>query len=344
MLRKFVVFILISAATCAVAFAQDKEPKEIERTLSVFSGFGGSYLGVQLQEVTKENFSKFGLSDVRGVAVEKVVEKSPAAAGNMQNGDVVVRFNGEEVTSVNKLRRLISETAPDHQARITVLRGGRETELNVTMGKHPTPQFEQGAFSMAVPMPVMPSMPRVPMGQLPHIQVVPDGEHFMFRGNGDAFTFFGGGRQIGVEVDELGKQLGEYFGVQDGKGLLISSVVENSPAAKAELRAGDVITEVDGKAVNNTGDLVRAINEKKEGEITLTIIRSRDKKTVKVTPEKREMPKFKEFKPGEGQVEGFTYVAPGARVTMNPAPPQVRTVPNVRIAPAVRVVSRKVIL
>src|SRR5256885_12076745 len=61
----------------------------------------------------------------------------------------------------------------------------------------------------------------------------------------------------------LTKQLADYFGVKDG-GLLITSVTENSPAAKAGLKAGDVITAAEGEKVTSSGDLTRAINKKDE--------------------------------------------------------------------------------
>ena len=96
----------------------------------------------------------------------------------------------------------------------------------------------------------------------------------------------GNSRQIGVGVGSLGKQLGEYFGVADGKGVLINSVRENSPAAKAGLRAGDVIVEVDGKPVAGSMELTRAISEKKEGDVNLTIVRNKNRQTIRVTPEK----------------------------------------------------------
>jgi S1-C subfamily serine protease len=83
----------------------------------------------------------------------------------------------------------------------------------------------------------------------------------------------------------LTKQLSEYFGVTNGKGILIETVVENSPASRANLRAGDVIVEAEGKPVTNQIDLVKIINEKKEGEISLIIIRDKQRQTVKITPE-----------------------------------------------------------
>lgn len=252
------------------------------RAFEFYTSGSGGYLGVQSQDVTKENFSKFGLREVRGVAIEKVVENSPAAQAGLQNGDVILRFNSEEVTSVRKLTRLISEVAPDHQVRITVFRNGGERELTATLGKRPGVSFSEGAFGGTL----APSM-RVPLGEMPRIAPFPNGTTVVpsVRG-GDNVFMFGNNRQIGVGVSSLSKQLGDYFGVADGKGVLINNVIENSPAAKAGLRTGDVIIEIDGKAVNETFDLSRAVNEKKEGDVTLTIIRNKNRQTVRVTPEK----------------------------------------------------------
>jgi membrane-associated protease RseP (regulator of RpoE activity) len=66
---------------------------------------------------------------------------------------------------------------------------------------------------------------------------------------------------------------------------MIDDVRSDSPAAKAGLKAGDIIVEADGKAVKNEGDLIRAISEKKEGDVTLTIVRDRNRQTISVTPE-----------------------------------------------------------
>ena len=65
----------------------------------------GAFLGIETVEVTKQNMAKFGLSTVRGVAVEKVVENSPAQQAGVQNGDVIVAINGEEVSSIRKMMR-----------------------------------------------------------------------------------------------------------------------------------------------------------------------------------------------------------------------------------------------
>jgi serine protease Do len=272
----------------ATIYAQDtperKENKPEKEFTFFFGDEGGSYLGVQTQEVSRENFSKFGLSSVRGVAVEKVLENSPAAQAGLQAGDVILRFNGEQITSVRKLTRLIGEVAPDHPAVLTVSRGGTEREINVTLGKRPAPRFENGSFRMEFPpLPPTPGQMTIPpTGELPNIQTLPP----MKEGTPpNVLVWRGTSRQIGVSVAPLTKQLGDYFGVAEGRGLLINDVRENSPASKAGLKAGDVIVEVEGKEVKGNIDLIRAVNEKKEGDVSLTIIRNRNRQTVRVTPE-----------------------------------------------------------
>lgn len=287
MLVKLSAFIMFSMSGCVVITAQNGTPAPIERKVQrivTVAPFERSYLGVQTQEITKENFAKYGLSTVRGVAVEKVVADSPAAQAGLQKGDVIVQFEGEEVTSVLKLTRLIAEVAPDHAATITVSRSGGEREINVTMGKRDLPQFDNGNFRFGN-WQMIPDMPRVPV--TPRTPLTPDVPLLLPpTGDGNFLILRGGAsRQIGIGVAPLTRQLGDYFGVADGEGILISNVRSNSPAAKAGLKAGDIIVEADGKAVKEMSDLIRALSDKKEGDVSLTIIRDRNRQTVRVTPE-----------------------------------------------------------
>ncbi|QQS31842.1 MAG: PDZ domain-containing protein [Acidobacteriota bacterium] len=282
MFRKILTFGLLLSVSAIGAAAQSAEQDKVTRTFAFTIDGNGGYLGVQTVEITRDNTSKYGLNDVRGVAVEKVMDGSPAAAAGIRSGDVIVRINGEAITSTRKLTRVISEIAPDQQARVTIIRGGSEQEITATIGKRPMPQFEEGRFTM--PLPDLPEMP-----QLERLR-----ELFKNDGGGNVFTFPEGeadvftlrpgtGRQIGVNVYPVTKQLGERYGV-DG-GVLINSVGENSAAAKAGLKAGDIIVEVDGKQVKNNLDLMRSVNEKKEGDVILTFVRDRTRQTVTVTPE-----------------------------------------------------------
>jgi serine protease Do len=88
---------------------------------------------------------------------------------------------------------------------------------------------------------------------------------------------------MGIGTQTLTKQLADYFGVSEG--ILVTSVNDNSPAAKAGLKAGDVITAVDGEKVASPGDISRAIGKKQDGPVTLTVVRDRNTRSVIVTPE-----------------------------------------------------------
>jgi len=300
MIRKSLALFLLGVAAGTAAYAQqtpapqgDDAPKAFAWT---FDGEAG-YIGVQTREVTKDNFSKLGLREVRGVAVDKVMEKSPAEAAGIQAGDVIVKFNGEEVTSARKLTRLIGEVDPDHQARLTVVRGGSEREITVTVGKRPMPEFANGNFQFNMPDmqgqwqgPDLKNLPDLKNMQIwkdmPDFKNLPKGD-FKFEMPdipGQSFAWSTGqGRQIGVGVVPMSKQLSEHFRV-DG-GLMVDEVRENSAAAKAGLKAGDIIVEANGKAVKNQMDLIRVINEKKEGDVQLTIVRGGNRQTISVTPE-----------------------------------------------------------
>lgn len=292
MFTKLFSSVLIVTSSFVLAIGQTPEAKkDAERAAQTWAfaveGHGG-YLGVQTMDVTQDNFTKFGLSAVRGVAVEKVMEGSPAAAAGLQANDVIVRINNDDVTSTRKLTRLVSEIAPDHQAVIAVLRDGREQQLTATIGKRPTPKFGDGNFSFSIPE----WKGRIEMPELkgleeelknlpkdgPQVFGVPGGE-------GKAYVWRSGeGRMIGIGITPLTKQLADHFKVDNG--VMINSVREDSPAAKAGLKAGDIIVELDGKAVKNELDLIRGINEKKDGDVQVTLVRDGRRQTISVTPEK----------------------------------------------------------
>ena len=343
MVRKSLTFLLLCMAAGMVASAQDtpepkKEAPAVRSFAWTFDGDGG-YLGVQTADVTRENFAKFGLREVRGVVVENVLENSPAASAGLQKGDVIVRFNGEEITSVRKLTRLISEVAPDHQVRLTVLRSGRESELSAMLGKRPTPKFEMGNFDFDVPsapgkveFPDLPDMSQLPdLKNMPKIQIAPnvDGDTFVWRA--------GSSRQIGVSVSPVTKQLGNYFGVPEGA-LLINNVRDNSPASKAGLRAGDIILEVDGQAVKGDFDLIRAIGARTDGDVELVIVRDKNRQTIRVTPEAA---KGGNLAPLFDSSEGFAPFAPGRFKLAMPgfpmSPPAAPSFPMSRTRPGSRI-------
>ena len=283
MLRNALFLSVSLLLTAGIALAQQPstpalpaEPPEAAEPFGAFSLFvdGGGFLGVYAEDVTKENMAQYGLREARGVGITEVVKDSPAEKAGLRKGDVITRFDNEAVSSVRKLNRLVSEVAPDHKVSLGLSRGGAEQEVSVTIGKRSGYAETLGRMT-------------TPRGSLPRIERVPGVENFPWGEGQDGVIFsLGNNRRIGVGTTQLTKQLADYFGVTDGKGVLVTSVSENSPAAKAGLRAGDVITAVDGEKVEGSGDLSRALNKQKDGDVTLTIVRDKSQRTIKVTPEK----------------------------------------------------------
>lgn len=235
-----------------------------DRTFTLFLS-GGTFLGVHAEDVSKENMGRYNMRDVRGVGVTEVVKDSPAEKAGLRKDDVILAFNGEPVTSTRKLTRLVSESSADQNVRLTVSRGGSEQEISATLAKREGMNHVfNDKWNKELKEKIEKSFPKGKEGK------------WVFN--------MGSHRRIGVSTEQLSKQLAEYFGVTEG--ILITSVTENSPAAKAGLKAGDVITAVDGEKVDSPGDVSRAINKKEEGSITLTVVRDRSPRSVTVTPEK----------------------------------------------------------
>ncbi len=258
----------------SMTLIDDQEPGKTDRNFSIFLD-GGAFLGVGAEDISQENMAQYGMREVRGVGVTEVVKDSPAEKAGLRKGDVIIRFDGESVTSVRKLTRLVNESAPDQTVRLTIGRGGSEQELTATLGKHKMENIFGG------------SLPRILRdGNEDGVRVFP-GPNWppsVGGGEGPFIWSVGASRRIGVSTQTLTKQLADYFGVSGG--VLVTAVTENSPAAKAGLKAGDVITAIDGEKVSSPGDLVRGIGKKETGDVSLTIVRDHNTRTVTITPEK----------------------------------------------------------
>ena len=90
---------------------------------------------------------------------------------------------------------------------------------------------------------------------------------------------------LGITTQEMTPELASYFGAKDG--VLVTSVVKDSPAEKAGMKVGDVIVEVAGKAIGDSRDLVREVQAAQQGAIALMVVRDKKELTLKVTPESR---------------------------------------------------------
>jgi len=314
------------AAEAAPAEPADAPEPQVGFATTFFDD--GNYLGVRVEELTRENAKTYGLTgEPRGVGVTQVLKGSPAERAGLRERDVIVSFDGEAVTSVRKLNRLIAESSPDHTARVTVLRGGSEQEVSATLARR-----DRMAPAAGVPF----------LGGADLAEAQRFGEEWAknadkwksqgedwskklgeLQRDGSGAFVLGPSRRIGVTTTPLGKQLADYFGVSHG--VLINSVEAGSPAERAGLRAGDVVTEAEGRQVDDASDLARAVGAKDEGEVTLTVVREKKQRTVRVKPERR---------PSSQRL----FMTPGALRIAPPVAalaPRVMTVPRAYVAPEV---------
>ena len=301
--------------------AESKEQKEKDKALWAFpsgqmtfdlgSGEGG-YLGVYLEEVTPERTKELGLTEERGAVVMKVVAESPAAKAGLKENDVIVSFNGRRVDSVRELQRLLNETPADRSVQIEVVRGGSRQTMATTLSKRSLQSFQmlgpgwderfskQNEESMKRAEESLKRSEEVLkqyQGRLDQWGPKEFGD-FTFVNPGE-FSFFGGTR-LGISAESLTDQLAEFFGVKESKGVLVASVDESGAAAKAGLKAGDVIVGIDNEKVDSVRALIKALSSKSEGNVAVKFVRNRAEQTVTVTLEKRapSTPRSRTLSPG----------------------------------------------
>ena len=202
-----------------------------------------------------------------GVVVEEVRPDSPAEKAGVKRADVFVTFDGERVRSVRQFTRLVQETPPGRSVKATVLRDGQQRDLEIT------PREGRGALNGSFVFgDRLPDM-RAFGDHLPYLDMLPRGMPFDF----DLPGLMSAPR-LGVDVDPLSDQLAGYFGVKEG--VLVRSVTDGSAASRAGLKAGDVITSVDGQPVRSREDLVRAVRDARSDELTIGIVRDRRESSV----------------------------------------------------------------
>jgi len=229
-------------------------PTPPERAWELALSGPGSTIGVSIRDVEASESER--LKTTGGALIEDVRGDSPAEKAGLKKGDVVVEFDGEHVRSARQLARLVGDTPPGRTVKASVLRDGRRTDLSVT----PSGDRRVDTF-------------------INRDQLHAFTDRFPGDFNFDIDLDFPGARaRLGVSVQELPEQLAQYFGTKGG--VLVASVTADSPAAKAGLKAGDVITTVGGKTVGTRGDLVRALRDLGDSETTIGIVREKHETTV----------------------------------------------------------------
>ncbi len=233
----------------------------------------GSFLGIGVADVTTEMAERLKMGDPRGVVVTSVAEGSPAQKAGIRVKDVLLSYNGTTLEGRQQLTRMVGETPAGRTVRLQVFREGKPIDLNVvTAARRPMKDFELSiAFDKAREAAehardtagrvwvVMPDVPRV-------------------------LTVYRSA-SLGIDSEPLTPQLAAFFGVKEGA--LVREVTEDSAAAKAGVKAGDVIVSLAEQPVAKPADLSRILREQKTAAspLKLSLVRNQKEITLPVVPE-----------------------------------------------------------
>jgi membrane-associated protease RseP (regulator of RpoE activity) len=235
-----------------------------------------SYLGIDPQDVTRDRMAELKLKEERGVEVAMVDQDAPAAKAGLKEHDVILQFNGQPVEGVEELKRMIRETPPGRTVTLGISRDGQMMSLPVTLED----RSKSGEYKGWVmpPMPPIPPVPEIDI-DIPEIHISP-------------YT-----SRSGLRIETLTPQLGEYFGVKDGSGVLVSSVEHGSAAEAAGFKAGDVILKVGDERISNSSDYKMALRRYRSGKVPVSVMRDHREQQLTIDIPSRGAPQSKLYGP-----------------------------------------------
>jgi predicted metalloprotease with PDZ domain len=248
----------------------------------------GGYLGVSVREDTKSNEG--------GAFVENVVDDSPAEKAGLKDGDVIVGFGGDVIRGPMKLTEKLRATKPGDKISMDVRRDGKSVKLQVEMGDRPKVQVWSWAggdsgnvLSLEQQKALEESLKNLD-DKMPELQKLGKLGNLKMYGPGGHRIFWSGDKPLlGVEMVEATPDLREALGGSKDAGVLVGKVLPGTAAEKAGIRAGDMITAIDGTKVADSGDIMEAIRAKEGKTVDIDLIR--DKKSTRV---KAGLPKLDE--------------------------------------------------
>ena len=202
------------------------------------------WLGVRIQQVTPEIAESLGLKDPRGAMVAGVSDDGPAQKAQIHNGDIILKFNNQDVKDMHNLPRIVAETPIGQQVPVQVWRDGKETTIQVTIAELPE---DQAQAADAKPAP----------GPSKSVAVA----------------------SLGLTVAPIDDDTRQKFQIgADQKGIVITEVAQDGPAAQKGLRPGDIIVEVQQQKVSSPADLQKRVDavKKEQRKAVLILVQGQD--------------------------------------------------------------------
>jgi serine protease Do len=223
-----------SGGSVGIGFASPASVvKPIVDQLLQFGETRRGWLGVRIQQVDDQIAESLGLGRARGALVAGIDDKGPAKPAGLQSGDVIVRFDGQDVKNSTDLPRIVAATPVGKEVDVGVVRGGKERNLKVTLGRLEDGEriaaaATQGGGDVKPPRSVLQ-------------------------------------KALGMEFSSLNAETRKQFNLKDGvKGVVVTNIEASSPAAEKRVQAGDVIVEINQQPVNEPGDVIARMKQAKD--------------------------------------------------------------------------------
>ena len=251
---------------------QDAPAVETDEVRILMDGDGSGWLGVETHEVTADKAKELKLPAERGVVLGKIIPDSPAAKAGLKENDVVTEINGQRVEGAAQFRRMVHEIPVGRSIQLTVWRDGRSQTLNATLGKS---EERRHSLKMVAPTPGTFAF------RMPEVLDIPEMPSMEWNGG----MLLGGQPRLGIDAEDLNGQLGAFFGAPDGEGILVREVNAGSPAEKAGIKAGDIITTLNGDRIRSVGELrekLSAKRDEKDKTVKLGVLRNKSAITLTV--------------------------------------------------------------
>jgi serine protease Do len=227
------------------------------------------YLGVDLKEVDPDRITALRLKDAHGAEVVMVDHDAPAGKSGLKLHDVIIQLDGQPFDTADQLRRRLREMPSGRTITLLISRDGNPIYVTVQLCDRAV--LEQQAWSQhfSVSEPAPPQTmggsflgPSAPAGTAFLDSVIPKALY------------------VGADVNPVRTQLADYFGVRSGTGLLVESVDYQSPAARAGLKAGDVIVKVEAEQMTSRNDWLKAIRNHRGQPVQVTIMRNKQEQVL----------------------------------------------------------------
>lgn len=256
---------IVLAALAIVAYGQQTTTKQKARSATL-QGAAAGYLGAAVEGLSETRAKALNLKDNAGVEVTKVTDDAPASRAGIKVGDVILEINGQKVDSGEEFTNVIISKTPGTKVSLTVARNGVKQTMTATLGVRP-PGLPMMVPSTSTPQGVTIQTPFGPMSPMS-----PEDFQALIAGNVPRPLFAG---------EALGEQLAAFFGVHEG--VLVQMIYEKTAAERAGLKAGDVVTKVNGMPVANMREINGVVRQTNKKAVTFTVVR--DKKEITLTVE-----------------------------------------------------------